>query len=122
VNNYYISSVFGNRLHPVYGYWRMHNGIDMACAQGTPIYASRGALVEVSVYSSSAGNYVQINHGDGYRSVYMHMTHYIVYAGQYVQAGQVIGYVGSTGASTGPHLHWGVSYNGVYFNPYPLIS
>ena len=122
VNNYYISSVFGNRLHPVYGYWRMHNGIDMACAQGTPIYASRGGLVEVSVYSSSAGNYVQINHGDGYRSVYMHMTHYIVYAGQYVQAGQVIGYVGSTGASTGPHLHWGVSYNGVYFNPYPLIS
>ena len=122
VNNYYISSVFGNRLHPVYGYWRMHNGIDMACAQGTPIYASRGGLVEVSVYSSSAGNYVQINHGDGYRSVYMHMTHYIVYARQYVQAGQVIGYVGSTGASTGPHLHWGVSYNGVYFNPYPLIS
>lgn len=122
VNNYYISSVFGNRLHPVYGYWRMHNGIDMACAQGTPIYASRGGLVEIAVYSSSAGNYVQINHGDGYRSVYMHMTHYIVYAGQYVQAGQVIGYVGSTGASTGPHLHWGVSYNGVYFNPYPLIS
>ena len=98
------------------------NGIDMACAQGTPIYASRGGLVEVAVYSSSAGNYVQLNHGDGYRSVYMHMTHYIVYAGQYVQAGQVIGYVGSTGASTGPHLHWGVSYNGVYFNPYPLIS
>ena len=122
VNNYYISSVFGNRLHPVYGYYRMHNGIDMACAQGTPIYASRGGLVEVAVYSSSAGNYVQLNHGDGYRSVYMHMTHYIVYAGQYVQAGQVIGYVGSTGASTGPHLHWGVSYNGVYFNPYPLIS
>ena len=122
VNNYYISSVFGNRLHPVYGYWRMHNGIDMACAQGTPIYASRGGLVEIAVYSSSAGNYVQLNHGDGYRSVYMHMTHYIVYAGQYVQAGQVIGYVGSTGASTGPHLHWGVSYNGVYFNPYPLIS
>ena len=122
VNNYYISSVFGNRLHPVDGYWRMHNGIDMACAQGTPIYASRGGLVEIAVYSSSAGNYVQLNHGDGYRSVYMHMTHYIVYAGQYVQAGQVIGYVGSTGASTGPHLHWGVSYNGVYFNPYPLIS
>ena len=122
VNNYYISSVFGTRWHPVYGGYRMHNGIDMACAQGTPIYASRGGLVEIAVYSSSAGNYVQLNHGDGYRSVYMHMTHYVVYAGQYVQAGQVIGYVGSTGASTGPHLHWGVSYNGVYFNPYTLIS
>ena len=122
VNGAYVSSVFGNRLHPVYGYWRMHNGIDLACAQGTPIYASRGGLVEIAVWSDSAGYYVQINHGDGYRSVYMHMTHYIVSAGQYVKAGQVIGYVGSTGASTGPHLHWGVSYEGVYFNPLPLIS
>jgi len=122
VNGAYLSSPFGMRIHPVYGTARMHNGIDLACAQGTPIYATRGGLVEIAVWSSSAGNYVQINHGDGYRSVYMHMTHYVVYAGNYVQPGQVIGYVGSTGVSTGPHLHFGISLNGVYINPYPLIS
>ena len=114
--------MFGNRLHPVYGYYRMHNGIDMACAQGTPIYASRGGLVEVAVYSSSAGNYVQLNHGDGYRSVYMHMTHYVVKRGQYVEAGQLIGYVGSTGGSTGPHLHFEIRYDGTPYNPMQFIG
>ena len=93
----------------------------MACAEGTPIYASRGGLVEYAVYSPSAGNFVQINHGDGYRSIYMHMTHYIVSSGQYVQAGQTIGYVGNTGASRGNHLHFGISYNGVYINPYAFV-
>lgn len=119
---YTLTSPFGMRLHPIYGDYRMHQGIDMACAEGTPIYASRGGQVEIAVYSSTAGNYVQLNHGDGYRSVYMHMTHYIVSAGQYVSPGQVIGYVGNTGASKGNHLHFGVSLNGVYINPYPLIA
>ena len=119
---YTLTSPFGMRMHPVYNEMRMHNGIDMACAEGTPIYASRGGKVEIAVYSSTAGNYVQINHGDGYRSVYMHMTHYIVKQGQYVAQGQVIGYVGNTGVSKGNHLHFGVSYKGTYINPYPLIS
>ena len=119
---YTLTSPFGMRFHPVHKEYRMHNGIDMACAEGTPIYATRGGKVEIATYSSSAGNYVQINHGDGYRSVYMHMTHYVVKSGQYVAQGQVIGYVGSTGVSTGPHLHFGISLNGTYINPYPLIS
>lgn len=119
---YTLTSPFGMRMHPVYNEMRMHNGIDMACAEGTPIYASRGGQVEIAVYSSTAGNYVQLNHGDGYRSVYMHMTHYIVKSGQYVAQGQVIGYVGNTGVSKGNHLHFGVSYKGTYINPYPLIS
>lgn len=119
---YTLTSPFGMRPHPVYGDYRMHQGIDMACAEGTPIYASRGGQVEIAVYSTTAGNYVQLNHGDGYRSVYMHMTHYIVSPGQYVAAGQIIGYVGNTGASKGNHLHFGVSLNGTYINPYPLIS
>lgn len=119
---YTLTSPFGMRLHPIHGDYRMHNGIDMACAEGTPIYATRNGQVEIAKWSDSAGNYVQINHGDGYRSVYMHMTHYIVSSGQYVQAGQTIGYVGNTGASKGNHLHFGVSYNGTYINPYPLIS
>ena len=119
---YTLSSVFGMRLHPIYGDYRMHQGIDMGCAEGTPIYASRGGQIEIAVYSTTAGNYVQINHGDGYRSVYMHMIYYIVSPGQYVAPGQVIGYVGNTGQSKGNHLHFGISYNGQYINPYPFIE
>ena len=119
---YTLTSPFGMRLHPVYGYYRMHNGVDLACAQGTPIYASRSGQVTTAAYGKDAGYYVSINHGDGFASVYMHMTHYIVSAGEYVEQGTVIGYVGSTGASTGPHLHFGISYNGTYVNPMNYIG
>ena len=113
-----VTSPFGNRLHPVLGYYRMHNGVDFGAASGTPIYAARSGRVTTASYQAGgAGNYVSINHGDGFSSIYMHMTRYIVSAGQYVTAGQVIGYVGSTGISTGPHLHFGISYNGTYVNP-----
>ena len=71
----------------------------------------------IASYNWSAGNYVSINHGDGYSSIYMHMTRYVVSYGQKVSQGQLIGYMGSTGASTGPHLHFGISYNGTYVNP-----
>ena len=122
VSGYTISSTFGNRLHPVLGYYRMHNGIDMACAQGTPIYATRAGTVTTASYQAGgAGNYVSINHGDGFASIYMHMTHYVVSAGQTVSQGQLIGYVGSTGISTGPHLHFGISYAGTYVNPLAYI-
>lgn len=122
VSGYSLTSPFGMRVHPVLGYNRMHNGIDMACAQGTPIYATRSGKVTVASYQAGgAGNYVSINHGDGFASIYMHMTHYVVYAGQSVSAGQLIGYVGSTGISTGPHLHFGISYAGTYVNPLAYI-
>ena len=91
--------------------------MDLSAPTGTPIYASRGGTVEIATFSSTAGYYVQINHGDGFRSVYMHMTHYTVSAGQHVGQGEVIGYCGSTGTSTGPHLHFGISKNGSYVNP-----
>ena len=119
---YTLTSPFGMRIHPISGKWKMHNGVDMACAQGTPIYAAKSGKVTVASYQAGgAGYYVSINHGDGFSSVYMHMTHYIVSPGQYVTAGQVIGYVGSTGGSTGPHLHFGISYNGTYVNPMDYI-
>ena len=122
VSGYTLTSPFGMRVHPVLGYARMHNGIDMACAQGTPIYATRAGRVTTASYQAGgAGNYVSINHGDGFASIYMHMTHYVVYAGQSVSAGQLIGYVGSTGISTGPHLHFGISYAGTYVNPLAYI-
>ncbi len=122
VSGYTLTSPFGMRVHPVLGYSRMHNGIDMACAQGTPIYATRAGKVTVASYQAGgAGNYVSINHLDGFSSIYMHMTHYVVSPGQSVSQGQVIGYVGSTGISTGPHLHFGVSYAGTYVNPLAYI-
>ena len=120
---YVLTSPFGNRFHPLLNIWRMHNGVDLACSEGTEIYASRSGVVTVTAYQEDgAGNYVQIDHGDGYKSIYMHMTHYIVSPGQYVGAGQVIGYVGSTGLSDGNHLHFGISYNGSYVNPMEYIS
>ena len=122
VSGYTLTSPFGMRLHPVYGYYRMHNGVDLACPKGTPIYATRSGKVTTSTYGKDAGYYVSINHGDGFASVYMHMTRYVVYAGDYVSQGQLIGYVGSTGASTGPHLHFGISYNGTYVNPMKYIG
>ena len=112
-----VSSPFGYRWHPTTGKWSMHYGVDFAAAKGTPIYATRSGTVNIATYSSTAGNFVSINHGDGYSSVYMHMTHYVVKVGQYVKAGELIGYVGSTGRSTGPHLHFGISYKGTYVNP-----
>ena len=117
INYTRFSSPVGYREHPVYGGNRFHYGVDLAAPTGTPIYASRSGTVSIATYGSSGGYYVQINHGDGYRSIYLHMTHYIVSVGQHVTQGQVIGYCGSTGASTGPHLHFGISYNGTYVNP-----
>ena len=122
VSGYTLTSPFGMRKHPVLGTNRMHNGVDMACAQGTPIYATRSGTVTTASYQAGgAGYYVSINHGDGFASIYMHMTHYVVSAGQSVSAGQLIGYVGSTGMSTGPHLHFGISYAGSYVNPLAYI-
>lgn len=122
VSGYTITSAFGMRIHPVYGYQLMHNGIDMACPQGTPIYATRAGTVTMASYQAGgAGYYVSINHGDGFSSIYMHMTHYVVSGGQSVSAGQLIGYVGNTGVSTGPHLHFGISYAGTYVNPLAYI-
>ena len=119
---YTLTSPFGMRVHPIRGTWTMHNGVDMAAAQGTPIYAAKSGRVTVTSFQAGgAGYYVSINHGDGFSSIYMHMTHYIVSPGTYVTAGQVIGYVGSTGGSTGPHLHFGISYNGQYVNPMNYI-
>ena len=113
-----VSSPFGYRYHPISGKYKMHYGIDLAAPTGRPIYATRGGTVSYTGYEAGgAGNWVQINHGDGYKSVYMHMTKYVVRSGQNVSQGQLIGYCGSTGGSTGPHLHFGISYNGTYVNP-----
>lgn len=123
INYTYFSSPFGYRWHPLSGEWKMHKGVDLAALEGREIYATRSGYVSWTGYEEyGAGNYVQINHGDGYKSIYMHMTYYIVSVGQWVEAGQVIGYCGTTGGSTGPHLHFGISYNGEYVNPANYIN
>ncbi len=121
--NYWVSSYFGYREDPFTGEWVGHEGIDLAAPKNTPIYATRAGLVQYAGYQhKGAGNYVWINHGDGYRSIYMHMTRYIVSIGQHVEAGEVIGYVGTTGRSTGYHLHFGIKYNGTWVDPLDYIK
>lgn len=108
----YISSPYGDRGSG----W--HNGVDFAASYGTPIYASRsGTVTRVRSMTTSYGNHVVINHGDGFSSLYAHMDYYVVSEGEYVSQGQLIGYVGSTGNSTGPHLHFTVMYDGDDVNP-----
>ena len=117
-----VSSPYGWRIHPVYGDRRFHGGIDLSASSGTPIYATRSGTVTVAKYSSTAGYYVNVDHGDGFMSRYLHMTHYVVSAGQKVSAGQLLGYVGSTGTSTGPHLHFSLYKNGSTVNPADYIK
>jgi murein DD-endopeptidase MepM/ murein hydrolase activator NlpD len=112
-----ISSGFGGRTHPIAGVWRMHNGVDVPAPGGTPIRATKSGQVIVSAYGGSYGNYVSISHGGGSSSLYAHMSKRAVGAGQTVQKGQVIGYVGTTGSSTGNHLHFEIKVHGSRINP-----
>ena len=117
-----ITSPYGYRYHPIDGAYRFHNGVDLAVAQGTPVYATKSGTVTTATFSSGYGYYVTINHGDGFSSLYGHMTHYTVSSGDYVNQGDLIGYVGSTGYSTGPHLHFTMFYNGATVNPMDYVS
>lgn len=104
-----ISSDFGNRTHPVTGETnKFHNGIDIPGSTGTPVYASGSGKVIASTNDSISGNYVKIKHPSGFITGYAHLSHRLVNEGATVKAGQLIGKVGSTGRSTGPHLHFNV--------------
>lgn len=118
----YLSSAYGWREPPTEGASSFHGGVDLAGAEGTPIYATRSGYVYRSGYTEYNGYYVGVDHGDGFASAYLHLTHYIVSVGEYVSQGQVIGYMGSTGVSTGPHLHFTVYYNGNTVNPAEYID
>ena len=115
------TSPFGDRDAPTAGASSDHKGVDLAAPLNTPIYAARSGTVINASYNNSSGYYVQIEHDNGYKSIYMHMTYFVVSVGQHVSQGQVIGYCGSTGVSTGSHLHFGISQNGVYQNPNQYI-
>jgi len=112
-----LSSPFGNRKSPTAGASSNHQGVDLAGSRGTPIKASKAGVVTVRSSSRSAGNYVTIKHDNTYSSIYMHMENSIVKKGQTVSQGQVIGYMGDSGITTGVHLHFGIIKNGSYVNP-----
>ena len=119
-----MTSPYGYRVHPISGVTRLHNGVDLAAVTGTPIFASKSGVVTTACigWGNGYGNHVVINHGDGYSTLYAHQSALNVYEGQIVSQGDVIGYVGSTGNSTGPHLHFTVFKNGETINPMSCIS
>ncbi|MDF1615960.1 murein hydrolase activator EnvC family protein [Petrocella sp. FN5] len=114
---YRISSPFGPRVHPIFKTTRMHNGIDIAAPGGIPITAAEKGVVILSKYSSSYGNYIIIDHGSGYATIYAHCSKLLVTTGQAVTRGEKIAEIGSTGWSTGNHLHFGIQIHGEWVDP-----
>lgn len=113
----HLTSGFGMRFHPLLGYTRMHQGVDFGAPTGTPIYAAAAGVVTYSGRHGGHGNYVRLDHGGGLGTGYAHMSRIVARPGEMVRQGEIIGYVGSTGLSTGPHLHYEVYKGGVTVNP-----
>lgn len=121
-----INSPWGMRKHPILRYTRLHGGADIGGEIGAPIYAVLDGKVTVAASSSSSGNHVRLDHGtvdgEALESSYLHMSSYIVNEGETVRRGQLIGYVGNTGLSTAPHLHFSVYVNGANSDPAPYLA
>jgi murein DD-endopeptidase MepM/ murein hydrolase activator NlpD len=116
-----LTSGFGMRVHPVLGGRRQHTGIDLAAPTGTPVYATADGVVSRADWYSSYGLYISIEHGASMQTRYGHLSRLAVAAGDSVKKGDLIGYVGSTGRSTGPHLHYEVRIDGLAVNPIPYM-
>ena len=112
-----ISSPFGERIHPVYGKKSFHKGVDLAAPNGTPIYATADGVVAFAGVCNGYGNFIKLNHQNGYKTGYAHMSSMVVKTNDKVKKGDLIGYVGSTGTSTGNHLHYEVYYNDQVTDP-----
>ena len=122
LDNMHLTSGYGMRNHPVLGGRRQHNGVDLAAPHGTPVYATADGRVGMAQWYSSYGNYVQIEHGGALQTRYAHLSSYTVQEGEMVRKGDLIGYVGSTGRSTGPHLHYEVRVDGIAVDPTPYMT
>lgn len=116
-----LTSGFGMRTHPVLGGRRQHQGIDLAAPTGTPVYATADGIVSRADWYSSYGLFISVNHGASMETRYAHMSRLAVSAGDSVKKGDLIGYVGSTGRSTGSHLHYEVRVDGIAVNPIPYM-
>ncbi len=117
-----ISDDYGNRPHPILGVQQFHNGVDMAAPGGSPILAAYDGKVVAAAYNASMGNYIMINHGGGLYTIYMHASALYVSTGETVTRGQKIAAVGTTGRSTGNHLHFSVRKDGAYVSPWNYLS
>ena len=117
-----LTSRYGYRRHPMGGQRRFHHGVDIAAPHGTPVVAAASGRVTRSTYNSLLGNYIRISHADGYETVYAHLSRRQVQRGQRVSQGQQIGREGSTGRSTGPHLHFEIRRNGSTLNPETFLN
>lgn len=117
-----ISDDYGSRTHPILGVQQFHNGVDMAAPGGSPILAAYDGKVVAAAYNASMGNYIMINHGDGLYTIYMHASALYVSTGETVTRGQKIAAVGTTGRSTGNHLHFSVRKDGAYVSPWNYLS
>ena len=117
-----VTSPYGWRIHPIFGYSKFHTGIDIGAGYGSRIVAANAGTVISAGYNGGYGYCVMIDHGGGYVTLYAHCSSMAVGYGQKVKRGQTVAYVGSTGNSTGPHLHFEVRLNGNYQNPYPYIT
>jgi len=120
INGARLSSPFGNRKHPILGFTKHHNGTDFAAPTGTPIMASGNGTVITAGWCGNGGKCVRIRHNSSYTTGYGHMSKIATRTGRRVRQGQIIGYVGNTGMSTGPHLHYTVKYNGKFINSQKL--
>lgn len=118
----HITSPYGYRVHPITGKIKFHAGVDIGAPSGLPIHAAAAGRITISVYSPSYGNYVEIDHGNGVRTRYAHMSKRLCSVGDTVAQGDVIGLVGATGHATGPHLHFEVRVNGKTYNPMQYFS
>lgn len=119
INGARISSGYGLRMHPIHGYTKFHKGLDFAAPRGTPVIAAADGVVTKSCWYGNYGHYIEIQHANGYSTAYAHLSGYAnhIRPGVRVTQGRTIGYVGSTGASTGPHLHFELKKNGCQINP-----
>lgn len=119
-----VSAPFGKRKHPILHVWHMHTGIDFAAHLGTKVYASADGVVDWANngYNGGYGKLVKISHSFGFRTYYAHLSKIAVYKGEFVKKGQLIAYVGSTGSSTGPHLHYEIRFLGKPINPKSFIN
>ena len=117
-----ISSPYGKRTHPISGYTKMHKGVDFAAPKGTPVFAGGNGVIEFVGRNGGYGKYIRIKHNSQYKTAYAHLNSYIknLHKGQRVNQGEIIGFVGSTGKSTGPHLHYEIIYLGKQINPKQL--
>ena len=122
IQGFRLTSDYGMRVHPVLGGMRMHKGLDMASPVGTPVYATADGIVGKADWFGGYGLYVQIEHGGELETRYGHMSRLNVAAGQHVHKGDLIGFVGTTGRSTGPHLHYEVRVAGEAVNPLPYLQ